>query len=198
MLTERQKDALNFIRDYIKEHDKAPLIDEIVAGLSITSRSTAQRYVQALVEQGYLKRYPTRKRGLELIESEDEETYTLPLLGKIAAGRLIEAIPDESSIDVGRLFFGNGRYVLKVSGESMIEKGILSGDYVVMDSRQTPQHKDVAVALVDGYDATLKTILFNADKTITLMPANPAFEPITLESSRVSFQGVMVGQFRVC
>ncbi|HSG92829.1 MAG TPA: S24 family peptidase, partial [Methylotenera sp.] len=107
-----------------------------------------------------------------------------------------EAVPDESEIDVGAMFAGNGRYVLKISGESMIEKGILPGDYVVVDGNKQAKDGDVIVALVDGYDATLKSMLLNNDGTMTLMPANPAFEPLTLAAARVRVQGVVVGQMR--
>lgn len=197
MLTDRQQDALDFIRDYFDTNGKAPLIHEIAQGLGINSHSTTHRYVQALIKEGYLKRFPTRKRGLELVELEgNEPTITLPLKGKIAAGRLIEAIPDEDEIDVGIMFKGNNRYVLKISGESMTGKGIMSGDYVVIDSSQQAQHGDIIVALVDNNDATLKTMLINKDSTITLMPANDAFEPLTLDPNRLSIQGVMVGLLR--
>lgn len=197
MLTDRQKDALDFIRHYFHLNGKAPLIHEIAEGLGINSHSTTHRYVQALIEEGYLKRFPTRKRGLELIEEgESEPTITLPLMGKIAAGRLIEAIPDETEIDVSILFKGKDRYVLKISGESMTGKGIMSGDYVVIESTKQAQHGDIVVALVDDYDATLKTMFINKDHTITLMPANDAFEPITLDPNRLSIQGVMVGLLR--
>lgn len=197
MLTDRQQDALDYIRNYFHLHGKAPLIHEIAQGLGISSHSTTHRYVQALIEEGYLLRFPTRKRGLELVELEDDKpTVTLPLKGKIAAGRLIEAIPDEDEIDVGIMFKGNNRYVLKISGESMTGKGIMSGDYVVIDSSKQAQHGDIIVALVDNNDATLKTMLINKDLSITLMPANDAFEPLTLDPNRLSIQGVMVGLLR--
>jgi repressor LexA len=118
------------------------------------------------------------------------------VLGKIAAGRLIEAIPDESEIDLGEMFTGKDRFVLKINGESMIDKGILDGDYVVIQSQQTARHGDIVVALVDGYDATLKTMFLNEDETITLMPANMSYEPVTIEAKRLAIQGVVVGQMR--
>ncbi len=125
-----------------------------------------------------------------------EQSLVFPMMGKIAAGRLIEAVADESEIDLGSMFKGKGRYVLKISGESMIGKGIMSGDYVVVESTRQARHGDMIVALVDGYDATLKTMLVNKDGTITLMPANEAFEPVTIDAKRLSIQGVVVGQLR--
>jgi repressor LexA len=196
-LTKRQRDTLGFIRDYIRENGEAPLVSEIAEGLGITSQGTTHRYIQALIDGGYIERLTGRTRGLKLLEQEkDEASLVMPLMGKIAAGRLIEAVPDESEIDLGAMFQGNGRYVLKISGESMIGKGILPGDYVVIESRRQARHGDIIVALVDGYDATLKTMLVNDDGTITLMPANDEFEPVTLDAKRLSVQGVVVGQLR--
>lgn len=197
MLTKRQQDTFNFIRHYIEKNGQAPLVTEIAEGLGITSQGTTHRYIQALIEQGYLERLTGRTRGLQLCEQDEpEQSLILPMMGRIAAGRLIEAVPDESEIDIGIMFKGKGRYVLKISGESMIGKGIMSGDYVVVESTRQAKHGDMIVALVDGYDATLKTMLVNKDGTITLMPANEAFEPVTIDAKRLSIQGVVVGQLR--
>ena len=197
MLTKRQQDTLNFIRQYINENGEAPLVTEIAEGLGISSQGTAHRYIQALIDGGYLERLTGRTRGLKLNEQVfSEQSLVFPMMGKIAAGRLIEAVADESEIDLGNMFKGKGRYVLKISGESMIGKGIMSGDYVVVESTRQARHGDMIVALVDGYDATLKTMLVNKDGTITLMPANEAFEPVTIDAKRLSIQGVVVGQLR--
>lgn len=197
MLTKRQQDTLSFIRHYIEENGEAPLVTEIAEGLGISSQGTTHRYIDALINEGYLQRLSGRTRGIQLCEHQaSDQSLILPMMGKIAAGRLIEAVPDESEIDLGIMFKGKGRYVLKISGESMIGKGIMSGDYVVIESNRQARHGDMIVALVDGYDATLKTMLVNKDGTITLMPANDAFEPVTLDAKRLSIQGVVVGQLR--
>jgi len=120
----------------------------------------------------------------------------LPVLGKIAAGRLIEAVTDESEIDLGDMFAGKDRFALRINGDSMIDKGILDRDWVVIQSQQTANHGDIVVALVDGFDATLKTLLLNDDDTVTLMPANVNYDPITLPAGRVIIQGIVVGQLR--
>lgn len=198
MLTQRAKDTLKFISDYMQENGESPTIGQIATGIGIKSVGSAYGYVERLEAAGKIKLLGGgRSRGIRLIDMpEKPSSVILPLKGKIAAGRLIEAVPDESEIDVGLMFAGTGRYVLKVSGESMIGEGIMSGDYVVIDSKQSPKEGDIVVALVDGYEATLKTLLFNDDDTITLMLANPDFEPQTLESDRVRVQGVVVGQMR--
>ncbi|MBE9525918.1 MAG: repressor LexA, partial [Proteobacteria bacterium] len=110
--------------------------------------------------------------------------------------RLIEAVPDESEIDLGDMFAGKNRFVLKVNGDSMIGKGIMSGDYVVLKDQKTANHGDIILALVDLHDATLKTLILNDDETITLQPANDEFEPVTIASERLLIQGVVVGQLR--
>lgn len=199
MLTEREQDTLDFIRAYIKEHGRSPLVSEIAEGLGLRSQGTTHRYIQALVNAGLLERHAGRARGLRLTEEAGQAiagSLTLPVMGKIAAGRLIEAVADEAEIDLGEMFTGKGRFVLKVNGDSMIDKAIMSGDYVVVQSQSTARHGDIVVALVDGFDATLKTLLLNEDGTVTLMPANVNYEPVTLPAERVRIQGVVVGQLR--
>lgn len=199
MLTTRQQDTLDFIRRYLREHGRSPLVSEIAAGLGIRSQGTTHRYIQALVDAGFLKRYVGRTRGLQLVGESDAlsvPSVTLPVMGRVAAGRLVEAIADESEIDLASMFGGKDRFVLRVNGDSMIDKAIMSGDYVVIQSQRTANHGDIVVALVDGFDATLKTLLLNDDETVTLMPANISYEPVTLPAHRVSIQGVVVGQLR--
>ena len=115
-------------------------------------------------------------------------------------GILLYELPGHShvahSAHLGGMFAGKDRFVLKVNGDSMIDKAIMSGDWVVVQSQQTAQHGDIVVALVDGFDATLKTLLINNDQTMTLMPANANYDPVTLPADRVSIQGVIVGQLR--
>ena len=140
-----------------------------------------------------------RSCGLRLANDENTDknlSVTLPVMGRNAAGRLIEAVQDEDEIDLGGMFAGRGRFVLKVNGDSMIDKAIMSGDWVVVQSQQTAEHGDIVVALVDGFDATLKTLLINDDQTMTLMPANANYDPVTLPADRISIQGVIVGQLR--
>jgi len=201
MLTDRQQDTYKFIVQYFDEHNKAPLLSEVAYGIGLSSQGSVHNYIQALVNEGLIERFVGRSRGLRLVKQDEPEnddglSVKLPMMGRIAAGRLIEAVADESEIDLGEMFAGKDRFVLKVNGESMVDKAIMSGDYVVIQSQQTANHGDIVVALVDGYDATLKTILFNKDKTLTLMPANEDFEPVTLPANRIAIQGVVVGQLR--
>ena len=172
MLTERQQDTLDYIRNYIQGYGRSPLVSEIAKGLGLRSQGTTHRYIQALVDEGLLERHVGRTRGLVLLESaenhQDERSHAvvLPVMGKIAAGRLVEAVADETEIDLSEMFSGKDRFVLKVNGDSMIDKAIMSGDWVVVQSQSRAQHGEIVVALVDGYDATLKTLLINDDGTV--------------------------------
>ncbi|OGI41010.1 MAG: repressor LexA [Candidatus Muproteobacteria bacterium RBG_16_64_10] len=122
--------------------------------------------------------------------------FTLPLLGRIAAGQPIEAIEGQDEIDLSEFFVNRNRFVLKVQGDSMIEDGILDGDMVIVEKRDTADNGAIVVALVDGLEATLKRLQKNRDDSVTLRPANPAMAPIRLAAARVRIQGVVVGQFR--
>lgn len=199
MLTDRQQDTYNFIVHYFEEHQRAPLLSEVAHGIGLSSQGSVHNYIQALVNEGLIERIVGRSRGLRLVEQYNEPerlSVILPLLGRVAAGRLIEAVPDESEIDLGEMFSGSGRFVLKVNGDSMIDKAIMSGDYVVLQEQRTANHGDIVLALVDFHDATLKTLLVNNDGTVTLQPANADYEPVTLPAERVMIQGVVVGQLR--
>ena len=167
MLTERQQDTYDFIAQYIAQYGRSPLLSEVAKGIGLSSQGSVHNYIQALVNEGLLTRSVGRSRGLKLSgeTNQRQAAVTLPVMGRIAAGRLIEAVPDEDEIDLGGMFAGKGRFVLKVNGDSMINKAIMSGDWVVVQSQQTADHGDIVVALVDGFDATLKTILFNKNKT---------------------------------
>ncbi|MDO7667689.1 MAG: helix-turn-helix domain-containing protein, partial [Pseudomonadota bacterium] len=145
MLTDRQQDTYNFIVHYFEEHQRAPLLSEVAHGIGLSSQGSVHNYIQALVNEGLIERAVGRSRGLRLIEQHNESerlSVILPLLGKVAAGRLIEAVPDESEIDLGEMFSGSGRFVLKVNGDSMIDKAIMSGDYVVLQEQRTANHGD--------------------------------------------------------
>lgn len=199
MLTDRQQNTYDFIIQYFKKHNRPPLLSEVAYGIGLSSQGSVHNYIQALVNEGLIERVAGKSRGLRLVKQHhDLETQSLilPFLGRVAAGRLIEAVPDESQIDLGEMFSGSGRFVLKVNGDSMIDKAIMSGDYVVLQGQRTAEHGDIVLALIDFHDATLKTLLINNDGTVTLQPANADYEPVTLPSERVMIQGVVVGQLR--
>lgn len=198
MLTDRQKQVYDYLRGYVRTHRQTPKLREIAEHLGIQSRGTVHRYLQALVQDGLIEVEPDRARGIRLLEAVEvpAKSFCLPLLGRIAAGLPIEAIPDQDEIDLSEFFIRPNRFVLKVTGESMIEAGILDGDMVVVEQASTARDGEIVVALIDREEATLKTIRRNADKSISLIPANSSMKPMRYPAERVQIQGVVVGQMR--
>jgi len=195
MLTQREQAVYDFIRDYIRRYGHGPLLSEIAVGIGIGSKGTAHRYVQSLARQGLIRLHTGRHRGITLID-KDTGGDSLPLLGYIAAGLPIEAIPDQNNINLSEFFMGPNRYVLKVRGESMIEAGILDGDMVVIEQCDHAADGEIVVALIDDNEATLKYLRNNRDGSITLTPANSLMAPMIYNAARVRIQGIVVGQMR--
>lgn len=196
MLSQREQDAYHFIRNYIISHGRGPLLTEIAKGMGIHSKGVAHRYVQSLADQGLIVLLQGRHRGIQLSEDNLPRRDELPMLGRIAAGYPIEAIPGEDTINLSEFFMGPDRFVLKVQGDSMIDAGILNNDMVIVKSCQTARDDDIVVALIDNNEATLKYYLNNGDGSVTLMPANTELAPMRYASSRVRIQGIVVGQMR--
>lgn len=197
MLTRREQAAYTFICNFIAQHGHGPLLTEIAAGLGIRSKGTVHRYVQALVAQHRIALQPGRHRGITLISTEQATDHaTLPLLGRIAAGQPIEAIPDQNNVNLVDFLMGANRFILKVQGDSMIEAGILDGDMVIIEQCDHANNGDIVVALVDNEEATLKRLQHNRDNSITLQPANRLLAPFIYAAERVRIQGVVTGQLR--
>lgn len=195
MLSPRQHDTYQFIIHYFNEHNKAPLLSEIASGLGISSKGVIHRYIQVLTEEGLIHVESGRHRGIQL-NSTSTKPSSLPLLGRIAAGHPIEAIPGEDEINLLDYFIGPNRFVLKVTGDSMIEAGILDGDMVVIEQTSQAEEGEIVVALIDREEATLKRLQHNSDGSITLLPANTAMTPMHYAAERVAIQGRLVGQMR--
>ncbi len=196
MLTATQHKVLDFIRQYLAAQAYAPSLDEIAAGIGIRSKGTAHRHVQALAEAGYLRLIPGRKRGIELIDEPLDRLLKLPLLGRIAAGKPIEAIPEQESLNLADYLLGHDRYALQVAGDSMIEAGILDGDLIIVKRQDTANDNQIVVALIDGEEATLKRLQHRPDGDILLIAENANMPPLAYAAERVSIQGVLVGQLR--
>jgi repressor LexA len=206
MLTRREQAAYAFIRTFISRHGHGPLLSEIALGIGIQSKGTAHRYVQALAQQGLIRLKPGRHRSITLSKTDTrtdpgfaavrDTPNTLPLLGRIAAGLPIEAIPDQNNVNLSDFFMGPNRYILKVQGESMIEAGILDDDMVVIEQRDHAADGEIVVALIDNNEATLKYLRNNRDGSVTLTPANHTMAPMIYAATRVRIQGIVVGQMR--
>lgn len=196
-LTEKQRLVLNFIQRYINEHQLSPKLQEIADAIGIRSRGVAHRYVQALTDAGFIETNSGKHRGIRLLEDrQGRPASTLPLLGKIAAGKPIEAIPGEDEIDL-RDFFGTHNFAVRVQGDSMIEAGIMDGDTVIIRFCETASDGDIVVALIDETETTLKRFKrSHKGKYIKLIPANKDMEAMVYEADRVRIQGVLIGQIR--
>jgi len=212
MLTDRERQVYDFVRAYARRHGVPPKLREIATHLGIRSRGTVHRYLRAIEAEGLIAIEPEVARGVRLASAartgSEPGTVTgkrpaapggraaLPVLGRIAAGLPIEAIPDQTEIDLSEFFMGPNRFVLRVAGDSMIEAGILDGDMVICESRATARSGDIVVALIDRDEATLKTLQRNADGSVTLIPANRSMAPMRYAAERITIQGVVVGQMR--
>jgi repressor LexA len=196
-LTDRQQQALDFIQRYIATHTVPPKLQEIAAGIGIRSRGVAHRYVQALADAGFIETDSGKHRGIRLLKpNPHRDEAVLPLLGKIAAGKPIEAIPGEDEIDL-RDFFGHHNFAVRVQGDSMIEAGIMDGDTAIIKFCETASDGDIVVALIDESETTLKRFKRSRNgHYIKLIPANKDMEPMVYEASRVRIQGVLIGQIR--
>jgi repressor LexA len=198
MPTDRSRQVYDFVRAYTARHGYAPKLREIAGHLGIHSRGVVHRHLRVLEAEGLLRIEPDRARGIRLRgrTAAAARPGQLPLLGRIAAGRPIEAIPGEDEIDLSEFFVNHNRFVLRVAGDSMIEDGILDGDMVVVEKRDTADNGEIVVALIDGVEATLKRLQKNRDGSVTLRPANAALAPMRYNAARVRIQGIVVGQFR--
>ena len=197
MPTDRSRQVYDFVRGYTLRRGYAPKLREIAHHLGIASRGVVHRYLRALEKEGLIRIEPDRARGIRLPKGRAATAhFALPLLGRIAAGRPIEAIAGEDEVDLSEFFVNRNRFVLRVAGDSMIDDGILDGDMVVVEKRETAENGEIVVALIDDVEATLKRLQKNRDGTVTLRPANAALAPMRYSAARVRIQGVVVGQFR--
>ena len=198
-LTLAQQRTYKFIKQFITEHNYAPTVMEVASGIGIKSKGVAYRYILALQAAGKIRLTHGRHRNVELIENvlEAANHFQIPFLGKIAAGRPIEAIADNEMLDVQALFSGVNRYALRVQGDSMIDEGIFDGDVVICEHCQAANDGDIVVALVDDGEATLKRLKNNRNGTISLIPANPTLSPMIFAAERVRIQGRFVGLLRL-
>jgi repressor LexA len=200
-LTERQKAVLEYIADYQKKTGISPTHREIREEFGYSSFGTVYKHLRLLQEKGYLHRDWNQKRGLELLRAVPGAISTsaadVPFMGQIAAGRPIEALPGREQVSVPQYLFQGAsadHYVLRVTGESMIEEGIHDGDFVIVLRREQARPGEMVVALI-GDDATLKHY-FPEGEQIRLQPANPNMKPIYVPATDVRVQGVVVGLMR--
>ena len=225
MLTRKQHELIRFIQHRLEETGISPSFDEMKDALDLKSKSGVHRLISALEERGFIRRLPNRARALEVMRqpedvtkgsvraaangnsalmgmrapakaAADNDVIQLPLHGRIAAGMPIEALEGQSTLPVPAALLGAGEhYALEVSGDSMVEAGILDGDYALIRRTETARDGEIVVALVRGEEATLK-YLRREGGMIRLDPANAAYEPQFYRPGEVEVQGKLAGLLR--
>jgi len=213
MLTAKQHELLNFIHQRLSATGVSPSFDEMREALDLKSKSGVHRLISALEERQFIRRLPNRARALEVVKMPEvsapapatarpvvpaaaNDTIEIPLHGRIAAGTPIEALQGTEGFAVPAALLGPGEhYALEVSGDSMVEEGILDGDYALIRKADTARDGEIVVALIDNEEATLKTYR-REGQMIRLDPANRAYEPQRYDESRVTIQGRLSGLIR--
>lgn len=196
MVTPVQQRVYEYIQGHISEHGYSPSLSEVARGIGISPKSISliSRSIHALVDAGRLK---FDKKGYRKVQVTKEGLLSLPLLGRIAAGRPIEAVEERNHIDIAGLLPDENCFALEVCGDSMKDEGIFDGDLVICRQTPTAHEGDIVVALIDNQEATLKRVSFRIAERVTLIPANPAFKPKAYLPHRVQIQGVFVGLLRL-
>ncbi len=196
MLTSQENNALKFIRQYLAQYGFAPKFKEIGLAIGVNSQGTVHRYVQALEDKGYIERAKGNARGMNLVDLPLVSPPIIPLVGKIAAGLPIEAIEDQQELNLAEMFIGPELFALRVSGDSMIDAGILDNDYVIIRKQPVARDGDIVVAMIDRVEATLKRFKRKSEQEVALIPENADMETMVYAAERVNIHGVLVGQMR--
>ena len=222
MLTKKQHELICFIADRLEATGISPSFEEMKEALGLKSKSGVHRLISALVERGFLQRLPNRARALDVVKMPERaerkaepakgasalqsasrelptpanDVVEIPLHGRIAAGVPIEALEGATMLPVPAALLGAGEhYALEVAGDSMVEKGILDGDYALIRRTETARDGDIVVALIDDSEATLKTF-YRDGAMVRLDPANRAYDPQRYASGQVRVQGRLAGLLR--
>ena len=220
MLTRKQHELLTFINDRLGETGVSPSFEEMKEALDLKSKSGVHRLISALEERNFIRRLPNRARALEVLrmpetavkaptapvvqpkapaivpQAANENVLEIPLHGRIAAGLPIEALEGQSTLSVPAALLGPGEhYALEVSGDSMVEAGILDGDYALIRRAETARDGDIIVALIADSEATLKYFR-KEGAMIRLDPANRAYDPQRYKPDQVRVQGKLAGLLR--
>jgi repressor LexA len=203
-LTKRQKEVLDFLVTFVNKHGYSPSFEEIARALRLTSLATVHKHITTLERKGFIRRGYNQSRSIEVTQLPkpvrdqvlERHAMELPLVGRIAAGRPLEAIEEHETFSLGQFARAGGSFVLQVKGNSMVEDHILDGDYIVVEPTQVANPGEIVVALVGGEEATLKRFYREAGGKIRLQPANSAMQPIVVAANDVKIQGRVTGVLR--
>lgn len=196
-LTKRQREILDYLRDFIERNGYAPSLEEIGRRFNLSSLATVHKHLTNLQEKGFIKRAWNRSRSLEIVPSRaGRRAIDLPLLGNVSAGAPIEAVISAETVAVPEDLVGRGdTYVLRVRGNSMIDEQIRDGDLVIVEDRRTADNGEMVIALLHGLDVTLKKF-YRDNGRVKLQPANESLKPLVVDASQVQIQGVVVAVMR--
>jgi len=194
-LTDKQKRIVEFLKTYVGEHGYPPTMREIGEHFGFTWPA-ARGHLAAIEKKGAIRMNPMKSRGIEVIGLRPKDVLSLPVAGRIRAGKPLLALEEiESHIVVDRnLFKGGDSFALRVTGDSMVDAGILHGDYVVVKPQREIRSGDIGVVLI-GEEATVKKV-YPKRGSITLVPANKMMEPVTYRTDEVSIIGKVIGVIR--
>ena len=213
MLTRKQSELLTYIQARLAESGVSPSFEEMKEALALKSKSGVHRLISALEERGFIRRLPNRARALEILRMPDgqagaqpktapaslqaaNDVIDLPLHGRIAAGMPIEALEGQTSLPVPAALLGPGEhYALEVAGDSMVDEGILDGDYALIRKTDMARDGEIVVALIDDNEATLKTYR-KEGQMVRLDPANRRYDPQRYRPDQVRIQGRLAGLLR--
>lgn len=213
-LTKRQFRVLAFLDSFVRRNGYCPSYDEVRKALGLASLATVHKHMNTLQRKGYIRRDPNRSRSIEVIDRRPmieaealsakgendpgpvHKAGSLPLLGRIAAGRPVEALANRESLSLQEFVGNRNAYVLQVKGDSMIEDHICDGDFVVVESTSRADNGDTVVALLEGNEATLKRFYRERDGRLRLQPANSSMAPIFMETGELEIQGRVIGVLR--
>jgi len=197
-ITRRQKEVIDFLSTFTTKHGYSPSYEEIAAGLGLNSLATVHKHVTNLQNKGMLQRAHNRSRSIDVIPQRKGGRPLmdrLPLMGRIAAGKPVEAIEHAETISLGDILGNRECYAHEVRGDSMRDEHIMSGDYVLVERTRTAREGEIVVALIDGTDATLKRF-FREGNQIRLQPSNSEMAPIYAAAASVAIQGKVLGVLR--
>lgn len=199
-ITRRQKEVLDFIRNFVERCGYSPSFEEIAHGLGLSSLATVHKHISNLEKKGLLHRAHNRSRSIDVVPPQTQRaagSHRWPLLGRIAAGRPVEAVETHETISLDDILGEKTVFALEVRGESMRDEHIVHGDFVLVERTQTARQGEIVVALVDGSESTLKRYYLEGD-TVRLQPSNAEMQPIYVPAASVAIQGRVLAIVRKC
>ena len=202
-LTKRQKAVLDFLVSFMTRHGYSPSFEEIAKSLKLTSLATVHKHITTLERKGFIRRGYNQSRSIEVVQLPkpvreqviERQVVELPLVGRIAAGRPLEAVEDRETLSLADFARARNVFVLQVKGNSMLDDHILDGDYILVEQTQVARPGEIVVALI-GEEATLKRYYREPGGKIRLQPANAEMAPIVVPASDVKIQGRVIGVLR--